>query len=424
MKPASKILAMLALTLLLAAPPTWATNGDNLIAVGPIARAMGGVGVAAPQDAISAVFANPAAMCFGPYCPSSEFNFAGTAFMPDVQTKITNSFGTTTADSASNVYPIPAIGLSVPIGNGNQWRFGIAAYGVTGLGVDYRGSTIDNANAYGPGAPYAAGEYSNLQIMKFAPSVAWQPLADLSVGLAVHIDYASLDLRGGTSPGYAFGVQPGVIWKATEDLSLGLSYVSPQSVEHSKVIPAGFGGGDLKLEAPQQVQFGGAYTFLDGRLLIEADGKWINWSGAEGYDDFDWNDQWVFGIGGQWEAIDRLYLRVGYNFGSNPVEEHTGWNGSFVAPGVPADAVNVQGTVFPRYYYETFRIVGFPAIVEQHFTFGVGYEFTERFRIDLGVMYAPENTITEQGTDIAGTPTTIESKLSETSLDFGLTWRF
>ena len=60
----------------------YATNGDNLISIGPISRAMGGVGIAAPQDAISAVFSNPAAMCFGLYCPGSEFNFAGTIFMP------------------------------------------------------------------------------------------------------------------------------------------------------------------------------------------------------------------------------------------------------------------------------------------------------------------------------------------------------
>jgi hypothetical protein len=44
-----------------------ATNGDNLISIGPISRAMGGVGIAAPQDAISAVFSNPAAMCFGQF---------------------------------------------------------------------------------------------------------------------------------------------------------------------------------------------------------------------------------------------------------------------------------------------------------------------------------------------------------------------
>src|SRR5437667_4096953 len=52
-----------------------ATNGDDLIAIGPNARAMGGTGIATPQDAISAVFANPAAMCFTPGCAYSEVNF-------------------------------------------------------------------------------------------------------------------------------------------------------------------------------------------------------------------------------------------------------------------------------------------------------------------------------------------------------------
>ena len=77
MKFYCKIIVVLFLTVLLSTP-AFATNGDNLIGVGPISRAMGGVGIAAPQDAISAVFANPAAMCFGPFCPSSQVDFAGT----------------------------------------------------------------------------------------------------------------------------------------------------------------------------------------------------------------------------------------------------------------------------------------------------------------------------------------------------------
>ena len=404
--------------------PAWATNGDNLIGVGPISRAMGGVGVAAPQDAISAVFLNPAAMCFGPYCPGSEVNFAGTAFMPKVKASVSNSQGTFTAEGKENVYPIPAIGLSVPITkNPNKFRFGLAAYGVSGLGVDYRGTSLDQ-NAFSPpfpapGSPLIAGEYTNLQIMKFAPAVGWQINPKWSVGLAVHIDYANLDLRGGSSPGYAFGFQPGVIWHPSDNWSLGLNYVSAQSVDHQNVIPAAFGGGDLTLEAPQQATFGAAYTFLSGRFLVEADSKWVNWANAKGYSDFDWKDQWVFGIGGQYQVIEKLFLRLGYNFGTNPVEEHNGWNGTF-----GSDSVNVQGTNFPRYYYETFRIIGFPAIVEQHFTAGIGYQFTESFRLDLGFMYAPENTITETGTDLLGAPATIESSLSEIGVDFGLTWRF
>ena len=50
-----KMLAVLAAALLVPAAAL-ATNGDNIIGVGPISRAMGGVGIAHPQDAISAVF--------------------------------------------------------------------------------------------------------------------------------------------------------------------------------------------------------------------------------------------------------------------------------------------------------------------------------------------------------------------------------
>ena len=67
-----KLFCKIAIALLMTAlmsTPAMATNGTNLIGVGPISRAMGGVGIAAPQDAISAVFSNPAAMCFGPFCP-------------------------------------------------------------------------------------------------------------------------------------------------------------------------------------------------------------------------------------------------------------------------------------------------------------------------------------------------------------------
>ena len=58
-----------------------ATNGDNMIGIGPIARAMGGVGVAAPQDAITAVFANPATLGAGVFTKGSSFDFAGDLFM-------------------------------------------------------------------------------------------------------------------------------------------------------------------------------------------------------------------------------------------------------------------------------------------------------------------------------------------------------
>ena len=394
-------------------PAAFATNGDNLIAIGPISRSMGGVGIAQPLDAISAVFANPAAMCFGEYCPGSEFNFSGTVFMPKVDAKITNTGGTFSDESEDNIYPIPAIGFSVPIDSGpKNWRFGLAAYGVSGLGVDYRDTSIDTP------PPPLSQVYTQLQIMKFAPSLAFQPNPNLSIGLAMHIDYSTLDLQSGGSSGFAFGLQPGIIFKPTDNLSLGLTYTSAQKVDHKNVSDFDQDGtyDDLTLEAPQQFGFGVAYDFFGAGLLLEADAKWLNWSNADGYKDFDWDDQWVLAIGAQYKPTDKLVLRAGYNYGKNPVKEHNNFDGQ--------SPTTVQGKTMPSYYYETMRIIGFPAIVEHHFTAGFGYKFTDSFSLDLGLVYAVEESIKESGTDPVGNPVTLESTLSETSLDFGITYKF
>ena len=61
---------VMALAVAAFAVPAFATNGDNVMGVGTISRSMGGVGAAAPQDAITAVFGNPAAMCYIP-CETS-----------------------------------------------------------------------------------------------------------------------------------------------------------------------------------------------------------------------------------------------------------------------------------------------------------------------------------------------------------------
>lgn len=419
------ILAILGLVVALTSP-VLATNGDNLISVGPISRSMGGVGIAAPQDAISAVFSNPAAMCFGPYCPGSEFDFAGTLFMPKVDAKVISpGLGiNAAADSDRKVYAIPAIGLSVPITTAFPlWRFGIAAYGVSGLGVDYRNTSIDGTFPSPPfpaGTPLVAGSFTQLQTMKFAPSISFEPNEKFSLGLAVHIDYSNLDLRNGSSFNYGLGVQLGAIYKPSDMVSLGVTYVSPQEVDYKNVLNLDGALFDLKLESPQQVGIGIAIEPVKDMLLIEADGRWINWANATGYDDFDWKDQWVFGIGAQYKPTKQLALRAGYNYANNPVIEHNG----FVGAPIPPAVVNVQGINMPTYYYETFRIIGFPAIVTQHLTLGMGYEFSKRFALNAGYTHAFKETISESGTNIAGVPTTLQSTLSEDSVEFGLTLRF
>jgi long-chain fatty acid transport protein len=157
-------------------------------------------------------------------------------------------------------------------------------------------------------------------------------------------------------------------------------------------------------------------AYEQGPILVEVDGKWINWANAEGYDDFDWEDQYVVALGAQYKPNKKFAVRAGYNYGNNPVKDHDGdWSEN------PADTVDVQGVDFAEANYEYLRIIGFPAIVEQHITLGIGYEFSPKFAVNLGYMYALEETIESTSkNDII----TYESSLSEQSLELGLTWRF
>jgi long-chain fatty acid transport protein len=362
-----------------------------------------------------------------------------TLFMPDVTAEVTNPLNpsqTFKAYSDDGVYPIPSVGWAKPFGEDNRGRFGLAAYGVSGLGVDYRDENIGQmlGDIAPPGmlppafeqAPIIAGSFTSLQIMKVSPSVAWQVAPQMSVGAALHIDYAILDMGTGESDGFGWGAQLGMVYKPSPDTSIGLVYVSPQEVTHDGVVNLGTGPQDLTLEAPQQLGIGVAYELNEGRFLWGVDLKWINWADAKGYKDFDWANQTVFALGMQYEAIeDKLVLRAGYNYGKNPVREHNGWDGSFdFSTGYPNDMKIVQGIVMPTYFYETFRIIGFPAIVESHVTFGMTYHVSEKFALSLAFMKALEKDIVETGIGPTGAPTMLKSTLSETSIELGFAWKY
>ncbi len=416
-----------------------ATNGDNLIGVGPISRAMGGVGIASPQDAISAVFSNPAAMCFGAFCPSNQVDFAGTGFMPNIHAGISSGQGPFpvppfgfNVHSDPKLYPIPALGISYSFPDYPQWRIGFGAYGVTGLGVDYRGTALDQPN-FGPfgGNPLAAGAFSNLGIMKFAPTVAYQVNHWLSLGAAFNVSYSTLDLRNGSNSGFAPGAQIGAIIKPHKDVSIGFTYTTPQDVNHHNVLtgaPTSPGGPptlhSLALSSPNNLGVGVGWEVIPRKLLIETDFKWLNWSNADGYRHFDWKDQYVVGVGAQFKPIPKLALRLGYNYGNNPVKPHNNFVGGNPLNPTAPPMTTIQGTAIPTYYFETFRTLGFPAIVEHHLTLGVGYDVTERFAVNVGFMYAFQNSIVSHGTNLASQPTSLRSTLSETGVDLGLSWRF
>ncbi len=397
----------------LVSSPSFATNGNNLLGIGPISRAMGGVGVADPQDAISAVFANPATLCFADYCPGSASEFATTIFDSSLSTRISiegprgeRVFET---ESKSDAFIIPAIGISTPLGS--RFRFALGAFGVQGMGADYRNSGLDLDST--PGNGNEGDIFTQLEVVKISPNLAWLVSDDFSVGFSFQVISGNLDLGSGGSRGYATGIQFGALYK-WDPFKVGISYITPQKVEHERVADFDRDGvlDSLDLESPQNVTLGIAFSPSD-KLLIETDLRWFNWEDAEGYGDFDWEDQWVFALGAQYQIFPGWYFRLGYNYGENPVRENNGWN--------PAAPRNVQGKTISAMQFELLRVVGFPAVSEHHFTVGIGYHLSDRFIMNFAYMHGFESTIREQAADNA---VGLTSELTENTHSLGLTWRF
>ena len=126
----------------------------------------------------------------------------------------------------------------------------------------------------------------------------------------------------------------------------------------------------------------------------------------------------VLSIGGEYKPFHKLALRLGYNYGVNPVTPHRNFNGN------ANSFTNVQGFKVPTYYYEAFRTIGFPALVQHHITCGIGYHVTDKFIINLGYVHAFAQTLTETGTNLFGQPAKFKSTLYENSIDVGFSVRF
>jgi hypothetical protein len=140
---------------------------------------------------------------------------------------VKNPAGTASAESEMNPFIVPAVGITTPINP--KWRFGFGTYGFSGMGVDYKNQA----------APYG-DMYTKLEVMKFAPNIAYMVNENFSIGANLTIDYQNLDLGEGAAHDYAYGAQIGLIYKIGQ-FSLGAAYTTPQGVTHKNVSTFGSG---------------------------------------------------------------------------------------------------------------------------------------------------------------------------------------
>ncbi|MBF0278847.1 MAG: outer membrane protein transport protein [SAR324 cluster bacterium] len=427
--------ALMGSFLLLLPAAIFATNGMKVIGVGTKQRSMGGASVGLPLDA-AVTLTNPAGMVL----LKSQVNFGGALFTPkSTLDKVEGCFDPTGQgcgfppfnndtkgkDSEMGTSPMPAFGMILP-GDRDDLKWGIAGYGVAGMGVDYPGEAI-----------YRQPGYSNFSMMKFsAPSVAMK-FGDLAFGFAYNLNWATMgfqaaglqsaNAQGKLGSGFVLGTL-----YSSGAYSLGLAYESKQDFPDFEFngygCPNGFQSNPSstgpatdcvslstgtataktqvsgKLEFDQPPVLTGGFGYTRGALKIAFDISQIKWSETTGKDqpkstyanytwNMNWSDQTVYKLGVQYEVSSIFVLRGGYNRGDDPTD-----------------------------HKRAFETLMFPAIVEDHYTMGGSYQFSKKTSLDFGYMMVPQKTVT--GKNMLQGISDYETSLSETSIDLGLTSYF
>lgn len=392
-----------------------ATNGSHLIAVGPKTMSMGGAGIAMANGPESMV-ANPAMIAS---IEGTEISGNLNFFQGNPTFEFT---GNTEAESDSPLSVIPAISAVYSITK--DINIGLGVFGYGGAGVDYSGE------ATGP-----LGFKTALQVMDIVVPVSYK-IDSVTVGVSAVMKYGSLavdydmtgfpgggpvgDDKATTSTGIGYAI--GLAYEPMKDLNLGLNYRSKVEMNYGSefsdasapfvafgIFPANF---DNRLDEPAEWGAGLAYKL--GANTFALDYKMIQWSDADGYSSFNWQDQTVIAMGyeyngGSWAA------RVGYNLSTSPIEETAGGSVSDTA-----GAVNL------------FSLGGFPALSDSSITAGAGYSVNKDFDINLAVEYSPEasqkydTTALNVTTTGAGVPISdsVSASLNTLSISIGADYRF
>ena len=448
--------------------PALATNGYQLIGVGANQKSMGGATTAVPLDAMTAI-SNPAGMARIP----ARADFCMEAFMPVRAVDFTDLGGERT-EGGAEMYGIPSIGWVAPAFGSDQIYFGGGMYATSGLGVDYGQSVFMPGAALDQqaGAPSGTFQdvtfdgYSAIQFWKMAPTIAWNPSPEFSLGAALNIDYQSITIRqairnvpfwndpnvhaagltqmdvgfdlGRPTSQFGYGATLGFLYDLHDMITIGGTYTSKQSFPDAEFrVGTGdlmrFNGAvglaglyELALDFPQMAA-GGIALHPTPELTLAADIKWINWSdthdlvelsGPAGAFDtdgdqqgdaamtelaFSWEDQTILAVGARYAVTDRLALMAGFNHATAPIDEA-----------------------------DVFSNLILPAVVEQHLSFGCHYFMGEHWGLGGTFMNATEEVLTGKDDVPAAfqqmTPFTADSgakiSLEETSLDLQLSYRF
>jgi long-chain fatty acid transport protein len=374
-----KILSALAFALL----PflLFAQAGHIMQGIGAKNMSMGGASTAQPIDINGALQWNPAAISVFKtkvFTADAGFFFSAPELSSTAPTPQGPMSGVTKDDRGVSVMPALAMVWGK---EKSKHTFGVSAFGISGFGVTFPESTTNPINM--PQSMNGFGRIeSDYQLMQVAVTYAYQITDQLSIGLAPTFNYSALELEPNplASPsntlGYpvsdkatalGFGGQFGIFYNSGKGIKLGASYKTEQGFNEFDFENKYLDGSTapnvkFKMNYPAIFSVGIGYSKKDFDFAL--DYRTVNYENTDGFSTtgwtetasvagFGWENISIVSAGLQYKGINKLPLRVGYTYSSNPI------NSDLAFFSVPATAV-----------------------IKNAFQFGFGYEFNTRFTLN------------------------------------------
>ncbi|WP_088340516.1 OmpP1/FadL family transporter [Robiginitalea sediminis] len=363
-------------------PWAFSQAGHIMQGVGSVNMSMGGAATGQPLDISGAMQWNPASITA---FDQDELRFDIGLFFssPELSSSVTDpgsgaTFSGTTEDDRG-VSPLPA--LAYKVGSETRHHFGFSAFGISGFGVTFPESSTNPINFPQNQRGFGRVE-SNYSLFQVGVAYAYELSDKFSVGVQPTFNIGSLDLTpnptanpsqtagypstDGASSAFGFGAQVGVFFDSGKGFKAGASYKTTQTFgdfEFENVYLDGTTGtNEFNLDYPAIWSFGLGYSL--GNVDLALDYRLVDYENTDGFEasgwtqtgsvaGFGWENINIISAGIQYKGINRLPLRVGYTYSSNPIQEQL----AFFS--VPATA-----------------------IIKNAFQFGLGYELSDRFTID------------------------------------------
>ena len=285
--------------------------------------------------------------------------------------------------STANYLPGGNAGISYSIPGMDEYpvSVGFGMFTIGGVASNYPSSRMNTA---------LTGDYDkmvDLRSMRMAPGVAVAFTDKLSFGItgnftmqALRANLATTGVSNGhyteTSGGGKWSFAPGggftvgLLYKINDMFNVGTTYESHTWMGHhyryKDCLPF--------IDEPPVASIGVSFKPIKD-LELTYDTRYINWTDVKlarngpASGGFGWGDQWVFAVGSEYTTLsDKLKLRLGYNYGKSPIQEHV---------------------IFAN------ALLG--VILEHHLTTGFSYFLTKNLSLDFVWEHHFKNVMADNG---------------------------